>query len=82
LHKTLHNEVLKKGYNAETSSLDVLCNTARMIEDASRYNQGMRRWHGTNRVVNAKGPPPQTTEIDCRARMSFGYVLSDSCCTH
>jgi Retrotransposon gag protein len=38
----LRNKVLKKGYNAETSSLDALCDTARMIEEASRYNQGMR----------------------------------------
>jgi hypothetical protein len=45
--ETLRNEVLKKGYNAETSSLDVLCDTARMIEEASRYNQGMRRCFGT-----------------------------------
>jgi Ty3 transposon capsid-like protein len=42
LRETLRNEVLKKGYNAETSSLDALCDTARMIEEASRYNQGMR----------------------------------------
>jgi hypothetical protein len=41
LHETLRNEVLKKGYNAETSSLDALCDTARMIEEASLYNQGM-----------------------------------------
>jgi hypothetical protein len=34
LHETLRNEVLKKGYNAETSSLDALCDTARMIEEA------------------------------------------------
>jgi Retrotransposon gag protein len=42
LRETLHNEVLKKGYNAETSALDMLCDTTRMIEEASRYNQGMR----------------------------------------
>jgi hypothetical protein len=42
LRETLCNEVLKKGYNAETSSLDMLCDTARMIEEASWYNQGMR----------------------------------------
>jgi hypothetical protein len=41
LHDTLRNEALKKGYNVETSSLEVLCDTARMIEEASRYNQGM-----------------------------------------
>jgi hypothetical protein len=41
LCNTLHNKVLKKGYNAETSSLEVVCDTARMIEEASWYNQGM-----------------------------------------
>jgi hypothetical protein len=41
LRETLRNEVLKKGYNTETSSLDTLCDTARTIEEASRYNQGM-----------------------------------------
>jgi hypothetical protein len=41
LRETLRNKVLKKGYNAETSSLDAFCDTARMIEEASRYNQGM-----------------------------------------
>jgi hypothetical protein len=43
LREALHNEVLKKGYNAETSSLEVLCDTAHMIEEASQYNQGMQR---------------------------------------
>jgi hypothetical protein len=35
LRETLCNEVLKKGYNAENSSLDVLCDTARMIEEVT-----------------------------------------------
>jgi hypothetical protein len=43
LHERQRNEVLKKGYNTETSSLDVLCDTACMIKEASRYNQGMQR---------------------------------------
>ena len=38
LHDLLHNEVLKKGYNAEFSTIDQLYETARMIEEASRYN--------------------------------------------
>jgi hypothetical protein len=53
LRKTLRNEVLKKGYNAETSSLDAVCNTARMIEEASRYNQGMHRAEAANTAANA-----------------------------
>ena len=39
---SLHNEVLKKGYNAKFSTIDQLYETARMIEEASRYNRGMR----------------------------------------
>jgi hypothetical protein len=53
LRKTMRNEVLKMGYNAETSSLDALCDTARMIEEASRYNQGMRRAEAANTTANA-----------------------------
>jgi superfamily I DNA/RNA helicase len=53
LRETLRNEVLKKGYNAETSSLDALCDTARMIEEASRYNQGMRRAEAASTAANA-----------------------------
>ena len=42
LHDLLHNEVLKKGYNTKFSTIDQLYETARMIEEASRYNHGMR----------------------------------------
>ena len=41
LHDLLCNEVLKKGYNAEFSTIDQLYETARMIEEASQYNHGM-----------------------------------------
>ena len=37
----LRNEVLKKGYNAEFSTINQLYETAHMIEEASRYNHGM-----------------------------------------
>ena len=40
LHDSVCNEVLKKGYNAEFSTIDQLYETARMIE-ASHYNNGM-----------------------------------------
>ena len=43
LRDSLHNEVLKKGYNAEFSTIDQLYKTARIIEEASYYNHGMRR---------------------------------------
>jgi hypothetical protein len=52
LRETLRNEVLKKGYNVETSSLDASCDTARMIEEASRYNQGMRRAEAASTAAN------------------------------
>ena len=38
----LCNEVLKKGYNAEFSTIDQLYETAHMIEEASQYNHRMR----------------------------------------
>ena len=41
LHDLLHNEVLKKGYNAKFSTIDQLYKTARMIEEASHYNHRM-----------------------------------------
>ena len=41
LHEVLCNEVLKKGYNAEFSTIDQLYETACMIEEASCYNHGM-----------------------------------------
>ena len=39
---SLHNEVLKKGYNAKFSTIDQLYETTHMIEEASHYNHGMR----------------------------------------
>jgi hypothetical protein len=53
LRNTLCNEVLKKGYNTETSSLEALCYTAHMIEEASWYNQGMRKAEAANTAANA-----------------------------
>ena len=41
LRDSLRNEVLKKGYNAEFSTIDQLYETAHMIEEASCYNHGM-----------------------------------------
>jgi Retrotransposon gag protein/Zinc knuckle len=68
LHETLRNEVLKKGYNAETSSLDVLCDTACMIEEASRYNQGMHRVEAASTAANAyrlaPGKPNTSTGLN------------------
>ena len=41
LHDLLCNEVLKKGYNAEFSTINQLYETACMIEEASHYNHRM-----------------------------------------
>ena len=41
LHDSLCNEVLKKGYHAELSTINQSYETARMIEEASHYNHGM-----------------------------------------
>ena len=41
LRDLLCNEVLKKGYNTEFSTIDQLYETAHMIEEASRYNHRM-----------------------------------------
>ena len=41
LHDSLHNEVLKKGYNTEFSTINQLYETAHMIEEASHYNHRM-----------------------------------------
>ena len=41
LHDSLCNEVLKKGYNAEFSTINQLYETACMIEEASCYNHRM-----------------------------------------
>jgi Zinc knuckle len=68
LRDTLRNEVLKKGYNAETSSRDVLCDTACMIEEASRYNQGMRRAEAASTAASAyrlaPGKPNTSTGLN------------------
>ena len=42
LRDSLCNEVLKKGYNAEFSTINQLYETARMIEEASHYNHRMQ----------------------------------------
>ena len=42
LRDSLCNEVLKKGYNAKSSTINQLYKTAHMIEEASRYNHRMQ----------------------------------------
>ena len=61
LHDSLRNEVLKKGYNAEFSTIDQLYETARMIEEASRYNHGMRRAENVHTAASNTKPAAQKT---------------------
>ena len=56
LHDSLHNEVLKKGYNAEFSTINQLYETACMIEEASCYNHGM--WHVESAHTAASNTKP------------------------
>ena len=42
LHNTLRNEVLKKGYTVEFSTIEQLFEATQMIVDASRYHIGMQ----------------------------------------
>ena len=57
----LHNEVLKKGYNAKFSTIDQLYETARMIEEASCYNHGMQRAKNTHTAASNTKPAVHKT---------------------
>ena len=61
LHDLLYNEVLKKGYNAKFSTIDQLYETARMIEEASCYNQGMQHTENTHTAVSNTKPAAHKT---------------------
>ena len=61
LHDSLCNEVLKKGYNAEFSTIDQLYETARMIEEASCYNHGMRCTENAHTAVSNTKPAAHKT---------------------
>ena len=61
LHDSLCNEVLKKGYNAEFSTIDQLYETAHMIEEASRYNHGMRCTENMHTAASNTKPPVHKT---------------------
>ena len=63
LRDSLCNEVLKKGYNAEFSTIDQLYETAHMIEEASRYNHGMRRAENTDTAVSNTKPAAHKTPL-------------------
>jgi len=48
----LCNEVLKKGYTAEFSTIEQLFEAARMIEDASQYHIGTRHMGNTSTMAS------------------------------
>ena len=56
LHDLLCNEVLKKGYNTQFSTINQLYETAHMIEEASCYNHGM--WHAKSAHTAASNTNP------------------------
>jgi hypothetical protein len=78
LRETLHNEVLKKGYNMETIPLDVLCDTARMIEEASQYNQGIPRAEAANTAANASRLAPSKPNTPTGLNRPVVFVKSST----
>ena len=63
LHDSLCNEVLKKGYNAEFSTINQLYETAHMIEEASCYNHGMRCTENVHIAVTNTKPAAYKTQL-------------------
>ena len=61
LHNELRNEVLKNGYNIEFSTIDQLYKTARMIEEASCYNQRMQHTENAHTAVSNTKPAVHKT---------------------
>ena len=61
LHDLLCNEVLKKGYNAEFSTINQLYETAHMIEEASCYNHGMQRAENVHTAASNTKPTAHKT---------------------
>ena len=61
LHDSLRNEVLKKGHNAEFSTIDQLYETACMIEEASHYNHRMQRAENTHTAASNTKPTAHKT---------------------
>ena len=61
LRDLLCNEVLKKGYNAEFSTINQLYETARMIEEASQYNHRMQRAENAHTAASNTKPAAHKT---------------------
>ena len=60
---SLHNEVLKKGYNSKFSTINQLYETAHMIKEASRYNHGMRHTENVHIAVSNTKPAAYKTQL-------------------
>ena len=56
LHDLLCNEVLKRGYNAEFSTIEQLYKTDQMVEEASHYNHEMWRMESAHTAVSNTKP--------------------------
>ena len=63
LHDSLHHEVLKKGYNAEFSTIYQLYETAHMIKEASHYNHGMRHAENVHTAASNTKPAAYKTPL-------------------
>ena len=59
----LHNEVLKKGYNAKFSTINQLYETAHMIKEASHYNHGMQCAENAHTAVSNTKPTTYKTQL-------------------
>ena len=58
---SLRNEVLKKGYNTEFSTINQLYETAHMIEEASHYNHRMQCTKNTHTAASNTKPTVHKT---------------------
>ena len=62
LHDSLCNEVLKKVYNAEFSTINQLYETAQMVEEASCYNHGTWHMESAHTAVSNTKPAAYKTQ--------------------
>ena len=73
LPDSLCNEVLKKGYNAEFSTIEQLYETAWMVEEASHYNHRMRHVENAHTAAsNTKPATYKTQPLTGQSRMIIG----------
>ena len=63
LQDSLHNEGLKKSYNAKFSTIDQLYETAQMVEEASHYNHRMQHVENAHTAVSNTKPTAYKTQL-------------------